>query len=137
MKRWTRIALAAVLCGVVASGAWAQSGKAATQPATSAPSGPSFYVDANNPAAADTNPGTAERPWKTIQQAAKTMVAGDTTIVKAGTYREQVMVNAHSGEPNKLITFKANPGDTVVIDGNNTRQFGFRVSASYIRIDGF
>jgi len=100
--------------------------------------GTTYYVDQGNPGARDDNPGTAREPWKTITKAAQTVAPGDTVIVKAGTYAEEVMVMApHAGRPGSLITFKANPGDTVVIEGGKNRTFGFRVGVSYVRIEGF
>ena len=38
----------------------------------------------------DTNPGTQTQPWKTIQKAADTMVAGDTVKIQPGTYTMEV-----------------------------------------------
>ena len=32
----------------------------------------------------DTNPGTQAAPWRTIQKAANTLVAGDTVVVQSG-----------------------------------------------------
>src|SRR6186997_3455953 len=34
----------------------------------------------------DNNAGTAASPWRTLQKAANTVVAGDTVMVAAGTY---------------------------------------------------
>jgi len=48
--------LAAVAVGLFAAAAAAQ--------------GATYVVDQNHPKAADTNPGTAAAPWKTIQHAA-------------------------------------------------------------------
>lgn len=45
-----------------------------------------YYVDKNNPNASDSNPGTENFPWLTIQKAADTMEAGDTVYIKEGIY---------------------------------------------------
>ena len=50
------------------------------------PSGDFYYVDQNHAAASDSNPGTASEPWETIQQGVAQVTAGDTLIVKEGTY---------------------------------------------------
>lgn len=47
-----------------------------------------FYVSAAGND--NTGTGTLSNPWKTIQKAADTMTAGDTCIIRGGTYRETV-----------------------------------------------
>jgi len=75
-----------------------------------------YYVDQRHPSASDSSAGTSESlPWKTIQKGANTAVAGDTVIVKAGIYREQVTMQ-RSGTASQKITLLANPGERVVID---------------------
>jgi len=73
-----------------------------------------YVVDQSHPQASDDGHGTAEKPFKTISQAAKSVKAGDTVIIKAGTYRESVRVR-RAGEKGKLITFKAAEGQRVVV----------------------
>src|SRR5262245_13745338 len=68
-----------------------------------------YYVA---PTGNDTNPGTMDRPFLTIQKAASTMVAGDTTYVRAGTYRETV-IPARSGTATAPINFLPYAGETV------------------------
>ncbi len=51
-----------------------------------------YYVDANNPNAHDANPGTEAQPWKTLGQATWNVQAGDTVFVKAGVYREGLIL---------------------------------------------
>jgi parallel beta-helix repeat protein len=90
----------------------------------------------------DTADGTQAAPWKTIQKAANTLVAGDTVYVRAGTYKEQVIPN-NSGTSSGYITYSAYPGETVNVDGSN----GFNgntwagifdiTSEDYIKIIGF
>ena len=46
----------------------------------------------------DTNPGTLDQPFLTIQRAASVMVAGDTAYIRSGVYRETVRP-ANSGAP--------------------------------------
>src|SRR4030042_6687877 len=43
-----------------------------------------YVVDQAAPGAADTNPGTEEQPFKTVQHAADTARPGDTVYVMAG-----------------------------------------------------
>jgi hypothetical protein len=68
--------------------------------------------------------------------------AGDTVIVKAGTYTEAVTTWPASGSSGNPITVKANPGDTVrwVAPGTDPASFtGIAniINRSYIRIEGF
>ena len=57
-----------------------------------------YVVDARHPQASDENPGTAERPFRTISKAAQIVKSGDTVIIKAGVYRESVRLE-RSGTP--------------------------------------
>jgi len=62
------------------------------------------------------NPGTVEKPFRTIQQAANKMVAGDTCYVRGGIYRELVRPK-RSGTKDKPIRFEAWPGEVVILSG--------------------
>lgn len=75
-----------------------------------------YFVDQGHPAASDSNPGTMELPWKTISKAAATAQAGDTVIIRAGTYREGVVVQ-NSGTAEQRITFRAPAGERVLVSG--------------------
>ncbi len=72
-----------------------------------------YYV---SPAGSDSNPGNQSAPWRTIQKAANTLIAGDMVYIMAGTYNERVTPQ-NSGNANNWITYAAYPGDLVVIDG--------------------
>ena len=63
------------------------------------------------------NPGTLDRPWRTIQKAANTVGAGSTVYVRGGVYNEKVTMNV-SGAPGSVITFQSYPGETAIIDGS-------------------
>jgi parallel beta-helix repeat protein len=85
----------------------------------------------------DGNNGSINSPWKTIQKAANTMVAGDTAYIHSGTYYETV-IPAHSGNSNQYITYRNFGDGDVVIDGQGgTRVNSIRVSnQSYLQFIG-
>lgn len=74
-----------------------------------------FYVA---PFGADTSPGTIAQPWRTIGKAATTLAPGDTVLIRAGTYAEQVQVTV-SGTEGAEVTFAAYPGESPVLDGTS------------------
>ena len=78
-----------------------------------ASAGNTYYVSLDGD---DSYPGNETHPWKTIQKAADTLIAGDTVYIKAGTYNERV-IPKNSGSPGNYITYTAYPGDTATIDG--------------------
>ena len=93
-----------------------------------APENTEYYVAQNHPLASDSNVGSQDAPWLTVQHAADVLRPGDTVFVAAGTYEEWIQMNV-SGEPGNPITFKAEEG--VIVRG-------FRIhDQSYIRIIGF
>ncbi|HSB67434.1 MAG TPA: right-handed parallel beta-helix repeat-containing protein, partial [Anaerolineales bacterium] len=67
------------------------------------------------PSGSDSNPGTYSRPWRTIQKAANTLVAGQTVKILPGTYYAK-FTPMNSGTAAAYITYTADP-DTVVLDG--------------------
>jgi hypothetical protein len=75
----------------------------------------SYYVDATN-GNDNTNDGESQRPWKTIGKASAVMQAGDTCVIRTGTYRETMrpMSSGASGAP---ITYRADVGATVILSG--------------------
>jgi hypothetical protein len=83
-----------------------------------------YYVDL---AGFDSNPGTQDQPWRTIQKAGDAMVAGDTVMVQSGVYPERVKPKT-SGQQGAHITFKAQGSVT---------NWGFDVNRSFVTIDGF
>ena len=73
-----------------------------------------YYVQATG--GSDSNPGTESRPFKTIQYAVNKLNAGDTLLVRSGTYVEVVVIR-RSGTVSAPITIAAYPGESPVIDG--------------------
>jgi len=73
--------------------------------------GKTYYVDQNSKESKED--GTAEKPFKTIKEAADIAKAGDTVMVKDGIYRE-TLTPKYSGTARAPINFIAD-GDNVVI----------------------
>ena len=78
-----------------------------------------YYVDKNHPGASDANAGTAQAlPWSTITKANKTLVAGDTVYIKAGTYTAgttNYIAPVNSGTSSSRITYRNFGSDVVTI----------------------
>ncbi len=94
------------------------------------PAATTYYIDRTHPQASDSNRGTEALPWLTMQHATQVAMAGDTVIVKAGSYPERVTPR-HSGSAGQPIVFKASPRRSVTMWGFYT------VNADYLRIEGF
>jgi hypothetical protein len=62
------------------------------------------------------NPSTTPRVFKTISEAEEAAMPGDTVVVHAGVYREDVKLH-HSGTPGNPIRFVAEPAGSVVVTG--------------------
>ena len=88
-----------------------------------------YYVD---PSGDDSNPGTQDKPWRTIQKAANAATAGDTVLVQPGTYDERVTLpRGRSGTAEAKITFRAAQPRTA-------RVRGFCADANdHVRVEGF
>jgi len=65
------------------------------------------------------------------------MGPGDSVYIHAGTYNEAVAVNT-PGVPGSPITFRACPGEAVVLDGTGIGGTGLGIGSgvSYVRVDG-
>jgi parallel beta-helix repeat protein len=104
----------------------------------SACNGTVYYVA---PTGSDSNQGTEDQPWRTIQKAADTLVSGDTVYIKAGTYQERVEPQNSGSADNCYIVYAAYPGSTVTIDGASiiVPEWGglFDITnKAYIRVSG-
>jgi parallel beta-helix repeat protein len=130
--RWVLCVLVAILLLTIAPLA---------QPAQ-AQTGRTFYVA---PDGNDSNPGTEAQPFRTIQRGTDSAVAGDTVLVKNGTYdtiiAQGVAIHMRvSGTANAWITLRAYPGhrprivsraDTaILIDGSYVEVSGFEIAGN-------
>ena len=90
---------------------WGYQEGAKVLPMPAKPQGRTYYVDNRNPPAADSGDGSPNRPFRTIKEAAKAAFAGDLIHVRAGLYRESVLLRA--GENGRPITLEGEPGTVI------------------------
>ncbi len=88
-----------------------------------------YVVDQAAPGAADTNPGTEEKPFQSVQRGADAAQAGDTVCVMAGRYDERVRVRT-GGAEGRPVVFRSLPRHAASVGG-------FDLGGSYIRLEGF
>lgn len=69
----------------------------------------------------DSAAGSESAPWASINHASTQAVAGDTVLVRGGTYNERV-VFGRSGTSEAYIVFRAAPGETVIVDGSGIQE---------------
>jgi hypothetical protein len=69
-------------------------------------------------AGSDSASGSSAQPYLTVNKAASVAQPGDTVIVHAGTYREWVKPVRGGTEDTKRITYRAAPGEEVLIEGS-------------------
>ncbi len=69
-----------------------------------------YYVDGSQRSASDSNPGTEDQPFKTMERGVRSLQPGDALFIKAGTYRETVILT-RSGTEADPIRIQAYPGD--------------------------
>lgn len=76
-----------------------------------------LVVAQRHPQADDANPGTEERPLRTVSAAAQRTQPGDQVLVRAGIYRETVAPTRGGTGPDGMIWFRAAPGEEVILSG--------------------
>ena len=82
----------------------------------------------------DQNPGSASQPWRTFAYATSRLVAGDTLLVRGGTYLERDVRIATTGTESQPVVIRAYPGESVAIDGGYA-QFRAAGNADWIQHD--
>jgi hypothetical protein len=90
-----------------------------------------YYVDNRNPAAADSNPGTMERPFLTIGQAAQVLQPGERVVIMTGVYRERVDPARGGTGPDKVISYESAPGAQVMVKGSRVVKTGWEPSVGF------
>jgi hypothetical protein len=92
-----------------------------------------LYVDQSHAQASDSNPGTQDRPLKTINGAAKLLQPGERVVVAAGVYRECVRPLRGGTDPEHMISYEAAPGAMVVIKGSEKLNVKWMKSSPWIQ----
>jgi hypothetical protein len=77
-----------------------------------------YVVDQNHPEASDQNPGTAEKPFRTIGWAAGLLAPGERVVVKSGVYREEIVPRRGGTGPEAMVGYEAAPGARVLVKGS-------------------
>jgi hypothetical protein len=85
------------------------------------------------PTGNDADAGSSAAPWRTLQKAATSVVAGDTVVVHAGSYTPVTL--ARSGTATNPIRFVNAPGARPVVTGSSGTLVS--ISGSYVRLTGF
>jgi hypothetical protein len=89
------------------------------------------YVDNRNPRAADSNPGTEELPFLTVNRAAQVLQPGERVVIMTGVYRERVDPARGGTGPDQMISYEAAPGATVVVKGSREVKTGWEPSTGF------
>ncbi len=90
-----------------------------------------YYVDNRHPRAADANPGTEELPFLTVNKAAQVLQPGERVVIMTGVYRERVDPARGGTGPDRMISYEAAPGATVVIKGSRLVKTGWEPSSGF------
>jgi hypothetical protein len=89
-----------------------------TEPRPPEEQGDTYHVAQEHPRAGDQNSGTADQPWKTIRRAAEALRPGDTVLIHSGVYREFVRPFLGGAGYDRMITYRAAPGEKPVLKGS-------------------
>jgi len=84
----------------------------------------------------DSNPGTEDRPWKSIQYAVDHVNPGDSIAVRGGIYHESVQFH-QSGREGGPITLTNYDGEVVTVSGGESPAILDKDGTQYWIIDGF
>ena len=89
------------------------------------------------PTGSDAGPGTQERPWRTIQRGLDAVRPGDTVVVRAGTYRENLAFT-RSGRQGAPVTLRSYSGERVVLrPAASGPSYPLRIKNAYSKVQGF
>ncbi len=92
-----------------------------------------------SPSGNNSFPGTELKPWRTFQNAANKVHAGDTVFFRGGVYNEKVSINVTGTANGGYITFINYPNETPIIDGTgkNAKNIIEVYGPDYLRFIGF
>lgn len=105
-----------------------------------------FFVDQNHPHADDNNDGSEDAPWETVTKAFRTLTAGQTCLVKDGTYDNPYTQDLRTCGENSIcnggtadapIRFAAYPNQRPTIRGWVGAAMNREPEVQYVQISGF
>lgn len=95
--------------------------------------GQNFYIAPNG---SNTNVGSINSPWRSLNFALHRVRAGDTVILRGGFYNlGEVIIDGRKGmggRPGMYLTIKAFPGEEPILRGSRR----FMVHANFVRVEG-
>jgi hypothetical protein len=122
-------ALAALALVLLAGTLAVASGGSTMLPAQKGP----FFV---SPTGSDTNPGTAERPWRTITRALNMLKPGQRALVRPGAYGRMRCERGRGGSAaGGYVTVKAYPARRAVVTAEADGVVW--INCDYVRVQGF
>ena len=94
-----------------------------------------YYV---SPSGNNSNAGTLNSPFKTINYGISKLIAGDILYVRNGIYYERVTVYGHDGVKSNPVIISAYPGESPIIDGTGiTNSSLIYIPSNYVHLVGF
>jgi hypothetical protein len=115
--RLVHLFTAIALCGLVNSGLWAAT----------------YYLA---PAGSDAGAGSIGNPWGTLGKANSVLAAGDTLLIRGGTYTGMAnVVWTKSGTAGQPVLISAYPGERPIFTGGGALAF-IKTKCSYVVFDG-
>ena len=94
--------------------------------------GPAYFVDAKR--GNDANPGSKEKPWKTVQHGITRLKLGETLYLRGGIYYENLGCKLN-GHPEAPVTVRSYPGELAVLDGG-VPEFTDDPAGSWLPVEG-
>ena len=85
-----------------------------------------YFVDNTSAKASDNGPGSASRPFRTINRAAQLLQPGERVVIASGIYRECVRPVRGGSGPSQMISYEAAPGAKVIVRGSEILKDGWQ-----------
>ncbi|WP_420401707.1 right-handed parallel beta-helix repeat-containing protein [Flagellimonas sp.] len=90
-----------------------------------------YVVAQKHPNASDSNDGSKENPFQTINKAASVVKPGERVLVYGGVYRETIHPLLGGSSESKMISYEAAPGEHVVVKGSKVLQAEWKQNKVY------
>lgn len=95
-----------------------------------------FYVSATGN---DSNAGTLESPWRSVQTAASRLRPGDTVYVRGGVYKERIRLSKSGNATEGYVTLRNYQGEVPILNGAGlpAAEMILGTNIKYCKIQGF